>query len=113
MAVAPAAWQVADAFELPDWLGETFTWQADETLTGGCVPGRVTGTAGQILALDLLCADVAFPAPVMGQELRSHVHQAWRYAQVLIVLDEDGRHTLAVPASPLQRKDHHINHQTW
>lgn len=101
MAQAPAAWQVADAFELPEWLGDTFTWQAEETLAGACVPGRVTGTVGQVLALDLLCGDVAFPAPVMGQELRSQVHQAWHYAQVLILLGDKDRHTLAVPASEL------------
>jgi hypothetical protein len=101
MPPAPAAWQVADAFELPDWLGETFTWQAEETLAGGCIPGRVTGAAGQVLALDLLCGDVAFPTPVMGQELRSQVHQAWHYTQVLIVLGEECRHTLAVPTSQM------------
>ena len=100
MPPAPAPWQVADAFDLPEWLANGFTWQAAETLTGVRVPGEVTGARGERLALDLLCADVAFPAPVVSDILRTQAHQAWHYAQVLLLSDGE-RSTLAVPASAL------------
>lgn len=100
MPLAPPPWEVADPFDLPEWLADGFTWQADETLTRGRVPGQVTGRSEQRLALDLLCADVAFPSPVLSQTQRSQAHQAWHYTQVLLLLDE-ARHTLAVPASTL------------
>jgi hypothetical protein len=100
MPPAPAPWQVADAFDLPEWLANGFTWQAAETLTGVRVPGEVTGIDGERLALDLLCADVAFPAPVVDDRLRTQAHQAWHYAQVLL-LSDGARDTLAVPAAAL------------
>ena len=100
MPPASPPWEVADPFDLPEWLADGFTWQADETLAGGLVPGRLTGAAGQRLALDLLCADVAFPSPVLDEAKRSQAHQAWHYAQVLLLMDA-ARHTLAVPASLL------------
>jgi hypothetical protein len=87
MPPAPGPWQVADAFDLPEWLANGFTWQAAETLTGVRVSGEVTGTDGERLALDLLCADVAFPAPVVDDRLRTQAHQAWHYAQVLLLSD--------------------------
>lgn len=100
MAVTAPPWQVADAFDLPEWLAEPFSWRADEALDGVRVPGWVTGTSGQRLALDLLCTDVAFPLPVLGDRLRTQAHQAWHYAQALL-LSDGARHALAVPASTL------------
>lgn len=90
-------WEDADAFDLPEWLGRPFEWRAEESLTDVRVRGRLSGGEGQALALDLLCADVAFPAPVLGERLRSSAHQAWHYDQVLLVSDGE-RHVLAVPA---------------
>jgi hypothetical protein len=100
MTAAPPPWQVADAFDLPEWLADGFTWQADETLTGVRVPGQITGVRAQRLGLDLLCADIAFPAPVVSESLRTQAHQAWHYAQVLLLCDGE-RHTLAVPTTTL------------
>jgi hypothetical protein len=98
MSQAPT-WEVADAFDLPEWLAHAFTWEAEETLAGSTIAGVVTGRAGQLLELDLLCADVAFPTPVMGEQLRAQAHQAWHYSQVLLVRGPELRHTLAVPAA--------------
>ena len=100
MSAAPA-WEVADAFDLPEWLADAFTWKAEETLAGSTIPGVVTGRAGQFLELDLLCADVAFPSPVLGEQLRSQAHQAWHYSQVLLVRGPGRRHALAVPAAAI------------
>lgn len=100
MPPAPGPWHVADAFDLPEWLADGFTWQSAETLTGVRVPGEVTGADGDRLALDLLSADVAFPAPVVSDGLRTQAHQAWHYAQVLLLSDGE-RDALAVPASTL------------
>lgn len=100
MPPAPPSWDVADAFDLPDWLADGFSWQADETLTDVRVQGQLTGSDGQQLALDLLCADVAFPSPVMTDPLRTQAHRAWHYVEVLLLVD-GVRHTLAVPAAQL------------
>jgi hypothetical protein len=101
MPATPADWQDADAFDLPEWLlGRSFGWQADESLTGVLVRGHLAGEAGRTLPLDLLCADVAFPEPVVPEELRTRVHQAWHYDQVLLVVGE-GRHSLALPVPAL------------
>lgn len=100
MPPAPGRWEIADAFDLPEWLALGFTWQSAETLTGARVAGELTGADDERLALDLLCADVAFPAPVVSGELRTQAHQAWHYAQVLLLSDGE-RDTLAVPTSAL------------
>jgi len=97
---APPSWRVADPFDLPEWLGASFTWQAEETLAGALVPGGLTGVDGEQLPLDLLCADVAFPAPVLSDHLRTQAHQAWHYGQALL-LSDGSRHTLAVPGAAM------------
>ena len=88
-----------DPFDLPDWLGtEEVTWAATSSVRG---EPRVTGelTGGDCsLVCDLLAADQAFPAPVLPEDWRSRAHQAWTYGQVLL-LDDEGRLTLAVPGS--------------
>jgi len=88
-----------DPFDLPEWLGlEEVTWAATSSVRG---EPRVTGelTGGDCsLVCDLLAADQAFPAPVLPEDWRSRAHQAWTYGQVLL-LDDEGRLTLAVPGS--------------
>jgi hypothetical protein len=87
-----------DAFDLPEWLGEgEVTWTSDDvTRTGSQVAGCLVGPADQRHPCDLLAVDLAYPAPVVDDSLRTGAHQAWRNGQVLL-LDVDGRATLAVP----------------
>ena len=47
---------------------------------------------------DLLAVDLAYPAPLVDDTLRTAAHQAWTHGQVLL-LDRDGRTTLAVPGT--------------
>ncbi len=88
-----------DPFDLPDWVGEgVVAWATDEGLGGHLVRGCLTGTSGQRLPCDLLAVDQAFPAPVVDEEIRTRVHQAWRHGQVLL-LDRDDRATVATPGT--------------
>jgi hypothetical protein len=88
-----------DPFDLPEWLGEgPVSWVTDHGLTGHLVPGCLTGTADQSLPCDLMAVDQAFPAPVLEESARTHVHQAWRHGQVLL-LSRDGRATVAAPGT--------------
>ena len=89
-----------DAFDLPEWLGEgEVTWTSDDvTRTGSLVAGSLVGPDAQRHACDLLAVDLAYPAPVVDEELRTAAHQAWQHGQVLL-LDQDGRATLAVPGT--------------
>jgi hypothetical protein len=88
-----------DPFELPDWLGtQPVTWIARSSVHD---THRVVGelTAGEErAACDLLAADQAFPRPVLHDEWRQSVHQAWTYGQVLLLM-YDGRLTVAVPGT--------------
>jgi len=88
-----------DPFDLPDWLGtEEVTWAATSSVRGEPrVTGELTGDDCSLVC-DLLAADQAFPAPVLPEDWRSRAHQAWTYGQVLL-LDDRGRLTLAVPGS--------------
>lgn len=89
-----------DAFDLPDWLGEgEVTWTSDDvTRHGSIVGGCLLGSGDQRLPCDLLAVDQAYPAPVVGDALRTAAHQAWRNGQVLLV-DREGRVTLAAPGT--------------
>lgn len=99
MTGAADPWQLADPFELPDWLGEeAFTWVADHALSSVHVGGTLTSETGLQLPLDLLCVDAAFPAAVVGEQVRHDAHQAWHYDQVLL-LGRDRRTALAVPVA--------------
>lgn len=88
-----------DAFDLPDWLGESeVTWRAESSVTGSShVTGDLLGGA-QALPCDLLAADLAYPRPVLDSECRRAAHQQWTHGQVLLV-EYDGRLTLAVPGT--------------
>ena len=89
-----------DAFDLPDWLGEgEVTWTSDDiTRSGASVAGCLVGAGGERHACDLLAVDLAYPAPVVPDQIRTAAHQAWKHGQVLL-LDRDGRAALAVPGT--------------
>ena len=90
---------LVDPFDLPDWLGtEDVTWTALSSVHGGHrVEGRLSGGEPAV-PCDLLAADQAFPRPVLDDEWRLQVHQAWAHGQVLL-LECDGRLTLAAPGT--------------
>ena len=89
-----------DAFDLPDWLGEgEVTWTSDDvTRSGAFVAGCLLGAGDQRQPCDLLAVDLAYPAPVVDDQIRTAAHQAWKHGQVLL-LDRDGRAALAVPGT--------------
>ncbi len=92
-------WRRGDAFDLPDWLGEEdLTWSLDGPLTGSRVRGTLHGLGDHQLPLDVLCVDVAYPAPVVSELVRRECHLSWHHGEVQLL--EDGTaHGLAVPAS--------------
>lgn len=91
-------WSTADPFDLPEWLGDQqLQWSTRESETGARIEGVLTSGSGE-LALDLLCADVAFPAVALSESLRHDAHQAWHFGQVLLLVRRE-RHALAVPAT--------------
>ena len=89
-----------DPFDLPEWLGEEdVTWTSERGLrTGHLVTGLLTGGSEQQSPCDLLAVDLAFPAPVVDDAVRTRAHQVWKHGQVLVVSREE-RPTLAVPGS--------------
>lgn len=88
-----------DAFDLPEWLGESeVTWRAESSIRGSHhLTGELVG-GDEPLPCDLLAADLAYPAPVLDGEWRRAAHQQWTLGQVLLV-EYDGRLTLAVPGT--------------
>jgi len=96
-----ATWRRSDPFELPDWLGEQeLTWSLDGPLAAAVVSGTLQGDNGQRLGLDIVCADAAYPAPVVDELVRRECHLAWHHGQVQ-VLENAERHAVAVPVSSL------------
>jgi hypothetical protein len=91
-----------DAFDLPDWLGETeVTWASDGGLgTGHRVAGQLTAEGHEAVLCDLLAVDDAYPEPVVVDAVRVRAHQYWRHGEVLLVADGD-RVVLAVPGLQL------------
>lgn len=87
----------ADPFELPEWLGlGEVEWSTESPLAGA---GLVTGRLAQgehTHPADLLAADRAYPLISLPERWRTPAHQAWTHGEVLL-LDLDGRLTLAVP----------------
>jgi hypothetical protein len=88
-----------DAFDLPEWLGESeVTWRAESSIRGSHhLTGDLVG-GDEPLPCDLLAADLAYPKPVLDGEWRRAAHQQWTHGQVLLV-EYDGRLTLAVPGT--------------
>lgn len=89
-----------DPFDLPEWLGEgEVTWTSDDvTRSGSSVTGCLVGAGDLRHPCDLLAVDLAYPAPVVDDGIRTAAHQAWMHGQVLL-LDRDGRPTVAVPGT--------------
>jgi hypothetical protein len=88
-----------DPFDLPEWLGTSeVTWVAQSTVRGAAhIRGELAGN-GEVIACDLLAADLAYPQPLLTDSWRRQAHQSWTYGQVLFV-EYDGRLTLAVPGT--------------
>jgi hypothetical protein len=91
--------EVADPFDLPDWLGTSdVTWTALTSVRGAArIDGLLAAPDGE-LRCDLLAADVAYPEPLLADPWRRRAHQAWEYGQVLLISYDD-RLTLAVPGT--------------
>jgi hypothetical protein len=89
-----------DPFDLPEWLGvDTVTWSAVGRLAAGIVPGVLSSDAtGEEIPCDLLAGDVAVPAPVVDEQTRVRIHEAWRRGEVHLVA-RDGRLTLGAPGT--------------
>jgi len=88
-----------DPFDLPDWVGENdVTWTSERGLSGHLVAGTLTAESGARLGCDLLAVDQAYPASVLDEATRTHVHQTWRHGQVLLIT-RDGRATVAAPGT--------------
>lgn len=100
---------VTDPFDLPDWLGTALvTWVADDGLRGSWrVAGRLCddqpGDQRREHACDLVAVDLAYPSPVVADDLRVRAHQAWQHGQVLVLADRAAGDAspvvLAVPGS--------------
>lgn len=105
MSAAPACEEI-DPFDLPEWLGvHPVVWCADAGLEGWLVPGRLRSDEdGAEVPCDLLAADVAFPKPVVTDDVRTRVHQAWRHGQVHLV-EREGRLAIAVPGAAHRAED--------
>lgn len=88
-----------DPFDLPEWLaGDEVTWHASSSVRGSAhVTGELHADDGRV-ACDLLAADLAYPQAALDPERRRAAHQQWTFGQVLL-LDCDGRLTLAVPGT--------------
>lgn len=97
----PVTWRRSDPFDLPDWLGaDDLTWSLDGPLTAAQVRGTLHGAAGHRLPLNILCADVAYPAPVVSELVRRECHLSWHHGEVQL-LENGQAHALAVPVSGL------------
>ncbi|WP_370248492.1 hypothetical protein [Nocardioides sp.] len=102
MTRGPLPAQSVDPFDLPEALGvHEVVWEADDAL--GCGPlvrGRLVcaATGQDDLACDLLAVDVAYPEPVVVEEVRRAVHEEWRLGQVRLLRRED-RLTLGLPGT--------------
>ena len=92
--------RIADAFDLPDWLGtEDVVWKAESPLTSvPHVTGVLTGRSGLTHSLDLLAVDAAYPRPVCPEAERTAAHQAWHYGEVVLV-EIDSRLAAAIPGT--------------
>jgi len=94
-------WQRSEPFDLPDWLGEEdLVWSLDGSLSAAQVCGTLRGAGEHRLGLDIVCADVAYPAPVVPEPVRRQCHLTWHHGQIQTIRNGQ-RHGLAVPVSSL------------
>jgi hypothetical protein len=86
-----------DVFDLPEWLGTgDVVWSSEAGIrTTHLLRGVLTGD-GESTACDLVAVDEAFPRPVVDDDARTAVHQAWRHGQVTVATYDD-RLALLVP----------------
>lgn len=91
---------IADAFDLPDWLGTSnVVWRAESSFVDSAhVRGQLRANAELTQQLDLLAVDAAHPRLVCPDAERAVVHQAWHYGE-LTLLDVDARLAAAVPGT--------------
>jgi hypothetical protein len=92
-----------DPFDLPEWLGETdVTWTAVTSLHSHLVTGHLDDACAEpgarTFGCDLLAADLAYPEPVLAEQWRTRVHQAWWHGETLL-LEVAGRLTVSMPGS--------------
>lgn len=88
-----------DAFDLPDWVGESdVVWTPEVALDTPLVPGelRAGGTENHGIPCDLLACDRAYPEPALPEQWRREAHSQWALSQVLL-LEIAGRLTLVCP----------------
>ncbi len=95
-----------DPFELPEWLGTgPVTWVATTALDEGpLVTGELRGPLEAVEPLDLLAVDAAYPTPVLADDERRQVHQAWHFGEVLLIVHQ-GRTTAAAPGSQFDARE--------
>ena len=92
--------ETADPFDLPDWVGGgECVWTTSDSIGDTRVEGVLSGEAGKI-ELSVLASDVAYPRPVLREQLRHDAHQAWAHGEVLLFADGD-RFVLPVPGTNL------------
>ena len=98
---------VADPFDLPDWIGaHDTTWTALGSVGDPRIAGLLTSDNGSAdplhdaVSLTVLAGDVAYPAPVLRDDLRRRAHQSWVHGEVLLIC-QNGRYALAVPGTTL------------
>lgn len=97
--------RAADPFDLPDWIGaHDATWTALGSVGSARVKGLLTSDLAdprdEPVSLAVLGCDVAYPAPVLVEQLRHDAHQSWVHGEVLLVC-EHGRYLLPVPGTAL------------
>ena len=92
--------EVADPFDLPHWVGAgECVWTTSDSIGQARVEGVLSGGAGKV-ELAVLACDVAYPRPVLREQLRHDTHQAWAHGQVLLLADDD-RFALPIPGTAL------------
>ena len=97
----PSTWERAEPFELPDWLGhDDLVWSLDGPLAAAQVRGTLRGAGEHQLRLDIVCADAAYPAPVVPELIRRECHLSWHHGQVMVLANAVS-HALGVPVSDL------------
>ncbi|MGC4111948.1 MAG: hypothetical protein QM747_16340 [Nocardioides sp.] len=97
---APPSYAEQDAFDLPEWLGESeVVWRSENDLRRSHrVVGALLAPGHDPVFCDLLAVDDAYPSPAAADPLRVRAHQVWQNGEVLVARDGD-RVLLVVPGS--------------